>query len=80
MIFTFNNYFWLHRMMSNITNYFMNCPYLNYISNVNSEKGGKFRNVNCRTWNMARKLKIMENEKHPLDDLKNEEITEKSEK
>ena len=25
---------------------------------------------------MARKLKIMENEKHPLDDLKNEEITE----
>ncbi|KRY63479.1 hypothetical protein T4D_9777 [Trichinella pseudospiralis] len=22
------------------------------------------------TWNMARKLKIMENEKHPLDDLK----------
>ncbi|SFW04703.1 Uncharacterised protein [Chlamydia abortus] len=29
---------------------------------------------------MARKLKIMENEKHPLDDLKNEEITEKREK
>jgi hypothetical protein len=28
---------------------------------------------------MARKLKIMENEKHPLDDLKNEEITEKPE-
>ena len=25
--------------------------------------------------NMARKLKIMENEKHPLDDLKNDEIT-----
>jgi hypothetical protein len=23
---------------------------------------------------MARKLKIMENEKHPLDDLKNDEI------
>ncbi len=22
------------------------------------------------SWNMARKLKIMENEKHPLDDLK----------
>ncbi len=39
------------------------------------EKGGKFRNVHCRTWNMARKLKIMENEKHPLDDLKNDEIT-----
>ena len=30
-------------------------------------------------WNMARKLKIMENEKHPLDDLKNDEITEKRE-
>ncbi len=29
---------------------------------------------------MARKLKIMENEKHPLDDLKNDEITEKPEK
>ena len=29
---------------------------------------------------MARKLKIMENEKHPLDDMKNEEITEKREK
>ena len=44
------------------------------------EKGGKFRNVHCRTWNMARKLKIMENEKHPLDDLKNDKITEKREK
>ena len=43
-------------------------------------KGGKFRNVHCRIWNMARKLKIMENEKHPLDDLKNDEITEKREK
>ena len=29
---------------------------------------------------MARKLKIMENEKHPLEDLKNVEITENSEK
>uniref|UniRef100_A0A0V1KHL3 Uncharacterized protein n=1 Tax=Trichinella nativa TaxID=6335 RepID=A0A0V1KHL3_9BILA len=26
---------------------------------------------------MARKLNIMENEKHPLDELKNDEITEK---
>ena len=26
---------------------------------------------------MAGKLKIMENEKHPLDHLKNDEITEK---
>jgi hypothetical protein len=31
-----------------------------------SEKGGKFRNDLCRTWNMARKLKIMENEKYKL--------------
>ena len=45
-----------------------------------TEKGGKFRNVHCSTRNMARKLKIMENEKHPLDDLKNDEITEKREK
>ena len=29
---------------------------------------------------MTRKLKIMENEKNPLDDLKNDEITEKREK
>ena len=29
---------------------------------------------------MARKLKIMENEIHPLEDLKNDEITEKREK
>ena len=28
---------------------------------------------------MARKLKIMENEKHPLEDLKNDEITKKRE-
>ena len=40
-----------------------------------TEKVGKFRNVHCRTWNIARKLKIMENDKHPLDDLKNDEIT-----
>ena len=45
-----------------------------------TEKGGKFRNVHCRTWNMARKLKIKQNEKHPLDDLKNDEIPEKLEK
>ena len=29
---------------------------------------------------MARKLKIMKNEKHPLEDLKNDDITEKREK
>ena len=45
-----------------------------------SEKGGKFINVHSRTWNMARKMKIMENEKHRLDDLKNDEITEKRKK
>ena len=37
------------------------------------------RNAHCRTENMARKLKIMENEKYPLDALKNDEITEKRE-
>ena len=47
---------------------------------------GKLNNVenlemsNCRTWNMARKLKIMENEKNSLDDLKNNDITKKREK
>ena len=29
---------------------------------------------------MAKKLKIMENENHPLDELKNDEITKKREK
>ena len=29
---------------------------------------------------MARKLKIMENEKHPLDDFKNDKNTENREK
>ena len=45
-----------------------------------SKKVEKFRNVHCRAWNVARKLKIMENEKHPLVNLKNDEITEKLEK
>ena len=45
-----------------------------------TEKVGKFRNVHCRTWNMAKKLKIMEKAKLPLDDLKNDEITDKREK
>ena len=44
-----------------------------------SLKNVKNRNAHCRTWNMARKLKIMENEKHPLDELKNEKIPEKCE-
>jgi hypothetical protein len=42
-----------------------------------TEKGAKFRNVRCRTWNLSRKLKIMEREKQTLDDLKIDEITEK---
>ena len=45
-----------------------------------TEKGGQFRNAHCRTWYMARKLKIMDNEKHSLDNLENDEITEKREK
>ena len=45
-----------------------------------TEKGGKFRNVHYRTWKMARKLKIMDNEKHPHDDLKNDENIAKVEK
>ena len=38
-----------------------------------NEKGGKFRNVHCRIWNMAKKLKIMENEKYTLQDVNNGE-------
>ena len=45
-----------------------------------NEKVGKLRNVHYETWNMERKLKIMENEEHSIDDLKNDEITEKREK
>jgi len=33
------------------------------------------RNVHCRTWNIARKLKIMETEKLTLENLKNNEIS-----
>jgi hypothetical protein len=45
-----------------------------------TEKRRKYKNIHCRAWNIARKLKIMENEKNPLEDLKYEEITEKREK
>ena len=38
------------------------------------------RNAHCRTWNMARKLKITEYEKYTLDYLKNDEITKIREK
>ena len=44
-----------------------------------TEKAGN-KNVHRKTWNMARKLKIMEYQKHTLDDFKNDEITEKREK
>ena len=38
------------------------------------------KNAHYRIWNMAIKLNIMKNEKHPLDDLKNDEVTKKREK
>ena len=44
------------------------------------EKGGKIRNVHCRTGDMARKMKKMEKEKKPLDDMKKDENTKKREK
>ena len=37
-----------------------------------TEKGGKFRNVQCGTRYMARKLKIMKNVKHPVDNMKDD--------
>ena len=44
------------------------------------KRSGKLKNVHCRTGNIEIKLIIMENEKHPLDDLKNDKISEKREK
>ena len=44
-----------------------------------TEKGGKFRNVHLGR-GIWQNLKIMKNEKHPLNDLKNDEITNKREK
>ena len=38
------------------------------------------RNTHCGTWNMTRTPKNVQIEKYPLDDLKNDEITEKREK
>ncbi len=35
------------------------------------------RNAHCRAWNMARKLKITENEKYTLQDVKYGEENEK---
>ena len=42
-----------------------------------TEKVGKFRNVHCGTLNMSRKLKITENEKYTLYDVKYGEENEK---
>ena len=41
------------------------------LKNVNNE------NAHCRTWNMARKLKITENEKYTLYDVNMARKTEK---
>ena len=43
----------------------------------NTQKTQKMRNVNYRTWRIARKLKIMENEKHILQVFKYDKNTEK---
>ena len=44
------------------------------LKNVKNEK------CTSRTWNMAKKLKITENENDSLDDLQNDEISENVEK
>ena len=45
-----------------------------------TENGGKFINFHCKTTNETNNLTLHDNQKHPLDDLKNDEITEKREK
>ena len=35
-----------------------------------TEKREKIRNAHCRNWNMVRKLKVTENEKYTLQDMK----------
>ena len=50
----------------------------------------KYGEENCKSWKIqkspkqdmeyGKKTEFMENEQHPLDDLKNDEITEKREK
>ena len=45
-----------------------------------TEKGGKFRNVHCRSWNMARKLKFTDNKKYTFKDVKQARYYEKHEK
>ena len=44
---------------------------------MKSLKNLKNENAHCRTWNMARKLKITENEKYTLQDVKYASKTEK---
>ena len=43
-----------------------NTHFMTYNMARKTGKGGKLKNVRCRTWNMARKMKIMENEKYTL--------------
>uniref|UniRef100_A0A0V1KIC2 Uncharacterized protein n=1 Tax=Trichinella nativa TaxID=6335 RepID=A0A0V1KIC2_9BILA len=49
------------------------------LKNVKNEKC-TLKDLEYGTWNKARKQKIMENEKLPIDYLKNDKITEKHEK
>ena len=35
----------------------------------NTKKHEKLKNAHCSTWNMLSRIKIMENEKHILQDL-----------
>ena len=45
-----------------------------------TEKGGKFRNVHCFYVEYGKKTEYHDNQKHPIDDLKNDKITEKLKK
>ena len=45
----------------------MHCRRCNTASNIEKVE---MRNAHWRTWNMAKKVKIMENEKHTLSDVK----------
>jgi hypothetical protein len=52
------------RKLKNVENVTQNLFDLEY--GKKHSKKWKMRNAHCRTWSMARKLKIMENEKHTL--------------
>ena len=45
-----------------------------------TEKRWKIQKCPLQDMEYGKKMKTMENEKHPLDDLKNDEITKKREK